>query len=82
MLSGKRDFTIVPILVSSFHHNMVMTKTPPTEIPRMADFLTALKKTIAQSGRKVCVVAGVDLAHVGQKFGDSLYRAINEAVDT
>ena len=81
MLSGKRDFTIVPILVSSFHH-MVMTKTPPTEIPRMADFLTALKKTIAQSGRKVCVVARVDLAHVGQKFGDSLCRAINEAVDT
>ena len=69
MLSGKRDFTVVPILVSSFHH-MVMTKTPPTEIPRMADFLTALKKTIAQSGRKVCFVAGVDFAHVGQKFGD------------
>jgi hypothetical protein len=69
VLGGQRDFTVVPILVSSFHH-MVMTKTPPTEIPRMADFLTALKKTIAQSGRKVCFVAGVDFAHVGQKFGD------------
>ena len=69
MLGGKRDFSVVPILVSSFQH-MVMTKTSPTEIPRMADFLTALKRTIAQTEHKVCFVAGVDFAHVGQKFGD------------
>lgn len=69
VLGHTRDFSVVPILVSSFHH-MVMTKTPPTEIPRMVDFLTALKKTITQSGRKVCFVAGVDFSHVGQKFGD------------
>ena len=69
VLGEKRDFSVVPILVSSFHH-MVIAKTPPAEIPRMADFLTALKKTIADSRRKVCFVAGVDFAHVGQKFGD------------
>lgn len=69
VLADKRDFTVVPILVSSFHH-MTMTKTPPTEIPRVADFLTALHKTIAESRRSVCFVAGVDFAHVGQKFGD------------
>jgi len=59
----------VPILVSSFHH-MIITKTPPAEVPSVAAFLSALKKTIAQSSRKVCCVAGVDFAHVGQKFGD------------
>ena len=69
VFGGKRNFSVVPILVSSFHH-MIITKTPPAEVPRVAAFLSALKKTIAQSGRKVCCVAGVDFAHVGQKFGD------------
>ncbi len=69
MLGGKRDFTIVPILVSSFHE-MVISKTPPAQDPRVAAFLDALKETIARSQKKVCLVAGVDFAHVGQKFGD------------
>lgn len=64
-----REFTIVPILVTSFHH-MILTKTPPAETPRVAEFLDALRTTIAQCGKKVCFVAGVDFAHVGQKFGD------------
>ena len=69
VLADRRDLTVVPILVSSFHP-MIMTKTPPTETSRVADFLTALHKTIADSRRAVCFVAGVDFAHVGQKFGD------------
>lgn len=64
-----RPFTIVPILVSSFHH-MVLSNTPPVAVPRVAAFLQALKATIAESKKKVCFVAGVDFAHVGQKFGD------------
>ena len=68
-LVDRQGFTVVPILVSSFHH-MTMTQTPPTEAPRVADFLAALRKTIADDGRAVCVVAGVDFAHVGHKFGD------------
>jgi len=69
ILAGKRDFTVVPILVSSFHH-LVANQTPPAQDPRVAAFHSALKETIIQSGRKVCFVAGVDFAHVGQKFGD------------
>ncbi|MBI3301498.1 MAG: AmmeMemoRadiSam system protein B [Deltaproteobacteria bacterium] len=69
VFGGKRDFTVVPILVSSCHPR-VMSKTPPVQDPRVASFLGALKETITQSGRKVCLVAGVDFAHVGQKFGD------------
>ena len=64
-----REFAIVPILVTSFHH-MILTKTSPAETPRVATFLNALRETIAQCGKKVCFVAGVDFAHVGQKFGD------------
>jgi AmmeMemoRadiSam system protein B len=69
MFGGKRDFTVVPILVSSFHE-MVRSKTPPAQDPRVAAFLSALRETTARSQRKVCLVAGVDFAHVGQKFGD------------
>jgi AmmeMemoRadiSam system protein B len=69
VFGGKRDFTAVPILVSSFHE-MVMSKTPPAQDPRVASFLGALRETIERSRRKVCLVAGVDFAHVGQKFGD------------
>src|SRR5437773_279403 len=56
VFGGKRDFTVVPILVSSFHH-MVMSETPPEQDPRVAAFLTALRETIARSGRMVCMVA-------------------------
>ena len=66
---GKRDFSVVPILVSSFHH-MLRSKNPPIEDPHVASFIQALKETIAHSDQKVCLVAGVDFAHVGQKFGD------------
>ncbi len=66
---GTRDFSVVPILVSSFHH-MVQSKNPPIEVPHVASFIQALKETIAQSDQKVCLVAGVDFAHVGRKFGD------------
>ncbi|MEW6299279.1 MAG: AmmeMemoRadiSam system protein B [Thermodesulfobacteriota bacterium] len=69
LFGGKREFTVVPILVSSFHA-MILSQTPPARDPRVASFLRALKETVAQDGRTVCLVAGVDFAHVGQKFGD------------
>jgi AmmeMemoRadiSam system protein B len=69
LLGDKRDFTIVPILVSSFHHS-VLSQTLPIEDERIRSFVNALKDTIAQSGKKACFVAGVDFAHVGQQFGD------------
>jgi AmmeMemoRadiSam system protein B len=69
VFGGKRDFAIVPILVSSFHHT-ILSQTQPVEDERIASFIHALKQTIAHSGRRACVVAGVDFAHVGQQFGD------------
>lgn len=83
VFAGKRDFTVVPILVSSFHH-LVLSKTPPAQDPRVAAFLEALRATIMDCGRKVCLVAGVDFAHVGQKFGDQgpLTREFLEWVET
>ena len=65
----EEPFKIVPILVSSFHQ-MVMTQTPPEKSPPIDRFLTVLQELTSKEQRQVCFVAGVDLAHVGQQFGD------------
>ena len=65
-----QDISIVPILCSSFDE-MIAANCEPIEDPRIGSFVHALKIAARRSKRKVCYVAGVDLAHVGQKFGDS-----------
>jgi AmmeMemoRadiSam system protein B len=65
-----RPFTIVPILVSSFHH-MIRRQQAPIEDPVIGEFTAALRRTIAEDPRRVCLVGGVDFAHVGRKFGDA-----------
>ncbi len=65
-----KDISIVPILCSSFDE-MIAANRQPIEDPRVRDFVQALKIAAARSKRKVCFIAGVDLAHIGQKFGDS-----------
>ncbi len=69
-LGAIRPFTIVPILVGSFHH-MIEARRPPLEDPAIGGFIDALRRTIATETRPVCLVAGVDFAHVGRKFGDA-----------
>jgi hypothetical protein len=70
-LSGQpeKPFQIVPILVSSFH-SMVQSQTLPERHSAVEHFLSALRELAAQERRRVCFVAGVDLAHVGRQFGD------------
>jgi AmmeMemoRadiSam system protein B len=70
LLAGRRDFTIVPLL-ASFLHEAVWRGDAPEGDPRVPRFLEALGETLAASGRRVCLVAGVDLAHVGPRFGDA-----------
>lgn len=69
VLGGRRDYTIVPILVDSFHP-FVLHNRSPGESPAVSDFTAALQATIAAYGKKVCFIAGVDMAHIGQQFGD------------
>ena len=69
VLGDRRDYTIVPILVGSFHP-FVQHNRSPSDTPAVADFVAALRETIARCGKKVCLIAGVDLAHIGQQFGD------------
>ena len=66
---GARPFSIVPVL-ASYLHEAVWARGDPERDPRVPRFIDALLGTMAASRRKVCVIAGVDLAHVGPRFGD------------
>ena len=65
----EKPFKIVPILVSSFH-SMVLRQLLPEKHPPVRTFIQALQELVAQESRRICFVAGVDLAHVGKQFGD------------
>jgi AmmeMemoRadiSam system protein B len=67
---GIHGFTIVPILVSSFHEMVASGRTPAADA-RVRSFLDALGGLLAAEKRSVLVLAGVDFAHVGKKFGDA-----------
>ena len=69
LLGGRRPFTILPVL-ASYLHEAVWAGAEPEDDQRVPRFLDALRETIAASTCRVCLVAGVDLAHVGPRFGD------------
>ena len=69
LLGRRRPFTILPVL-ASYLHEAVWRRSRPEGDPRVPRFLDALRETIASSTRRVCLIAGVDLAHVGPRFGD------------
>lgn len=62
-----RPFMIVPIL-SSFSASSLKDATVQPSVER---FLTALRDSIAESGKTVCVIAAGELAHLGLRYGDN-----------
>lgn len=58
---------MIPILCGSFHH-FVTNGGHPTHDPQLNILLDTLKEET--KGKRVLVVASVDLAHVGPNFGD------------
>lgn len=69
LFTGRREFTIVPVL-ASFVHEALLGGTAPDADPRVPRFLEALANAVATSGRRVAFIAGADLAHMGPRFGD------------
>jgi len=68
---SKHDFMIVPIL-SNFAAQMFDPDwSEPTHPKMIREFLNALKETIQQTEKRVCVIASADLAHVGPRYGDT-----------
>jgi AmmeMemoRadiSam system protein B len=66
---GAVGYKIVPILVGSFHE-MAGTGEVPGADERVRGFIEAVRAELAAEARSVLIVAGVDFAHVGRKFGD------------
>jgi hypothetical protein len=63
-----REIEMLPILCGSMDEK-VGEKASPRDVAEIGDFLDAVREALAESGRKVCAIAGADLSHVGQAFG-------------
>lgn len=61
---------VVPILCGSPHAHGP-DDPAGDDPPAVAAFLALLADRLAADGRRVCFLAGADLAHVGPQFGDS-----------
>jgi len=66
----KKNFSIVPILCSSFGEEDGNNNSL-RQIFQFEEFVSSLKETIKESKKKICIIASVDLAHMGSRFGDS-----------
>ena len=69
LYADRGDVSIVPVL-ASFAHEAMHRGQRPDDDARVPRFLEALAETIAASRRRVALIAGADLAHVGPRFGD------------
>jgi len=68
MRKAGRDFKVVPILCGGFDRAMVEDLSPMS-LPGVPEVIDALRELIAGAGRRVVVIAGADLSHVGPRFG-------------
>jgi AmmeMemoRadiSam system protein B len=66
----RRDLSIVPVLCSSMAQ--VYTREPPEANAEVEDFLGAMSEVLSQWGDAACLIAGVDLSHLGRRFGQEL----------
>ena len=64
--SVSKPFTMVPVL-SSFSASSLQDTIVQHSVEQ---FLMALRDTITESGKKVCVIAAGELAHLGLRYGD------------
>lgn len=69
-LAGGSSAPVVPILCDSLH-SLVPDGQSPRDVALVADFVQALQRALAQDARRITLIAAVDLAHVGPRFGDT-----------
>jgi AmmeMemoRadiSam system protein B len=71
---GAANVGVVPILCSGFHE-LLRYERRPVEEPRIEGAIAAIEAEAArlqEAGVRVTFVAGVDLSHVGARFGDQV----------
>lgn len=68
-LFGGREFTILPILVTSFRP-FIERGLLPSRTAKFSQFMNALHDVVEASGKRTVWVASGDMAHIGRKFDD------------
>jgi hypothetical protein len=68
---GPGAFALVPVLCGAFEP-LLAGHARAGEVRALAGFLDTLRRAVGDPGRRTLLVAAVDLAHVGLKFGDRL----------
>ncbi len=66
---------IVPILCSlpsGVEQQSAHSEDSLQQNPEVEEFIGALKAALAENGSEVCCIAGVDLSHMGQRFGQNV----------
>ena len=69
LLGNRKEFKIIPVLCNSFHEYVNQEISPKSDW-KISKFLDVLKDTVDKHTRSILLIAGVDMAHVGPKFGD------------
>lgn len=69
LFGNRKQLKILPILCNSFQR-MIQNGHSPEDDPKVSTFLKSINEIIKTLGDRVFIIAGADLAHVGQKFGD------------
>ena len=80
LYAEKGEVKIVPVLCGSFE-SFIAQGISPIEDVRVYDFVNGVKETTTASGRKVCVMASVDLSHIGPQFGDGQRISLGDLAD-
>ena len=70
LVGTKRPIRILPILCGSFQEQIARGKSPSDD-PEVPRFLETLRDHLDAQRQPLCLIAGVDLAHMGPRFGDS-----------
>ena len=69
--SLKGQFTVLPVLCGSLFGELILGKYKrPRDIKGLGEVLDCLGEMLTDPASKTLLVAGVDLSHVGPKFGD------------
>jgi AmmeMemoRadiSam system protein B len=66
----REDLRIVPVLCSPLPQ--VLTGEPPQANTEAEEFLAAMGQVLSQRGEGAGLIAGVDLSHLGRRFGQEL----------
>lgn len=68
------EVRIVPVLCGPYARSLYQGGKPEDD-PAVARFLDAMREIAAREGRRLAYVLGIDMAHIGRRYGDGFAAA-------